>query len=149
MARVVALSLFVLAGCADDPMRIHLADAAGLTEGSPVEIRGVVVGEVKAVHLRSGEVEVLADLENPGDLDLRDDACAAAGGEPAKLVLVAGTDEGRLRADAVVPACTVGDLAGQLGDAAAEMLRGLGAAIEAAAAEEASAPAPSPAPANP
>ena len=145
MIRLVVAALCLgLWGCGEDELRVELPAAAGLVEGSPVQMRGVRVGEVQRLALVEGAVTVSAEVESRDDLRLRSDACAAAGGEPPRLVIVAGVNEAPLDDEAVLPACSVGGLAGQLTETAGAMLRGLEEALAGAKEEEATSTASSP-----
>ncbi|MBO6935212.1 MAG: MCE family protein [Deltaproteobacteria bacterium] len=134
--RSLSVALFALAACTGgDALDVSLNDGAGLAEGTPVEVRGVAVGAVKSVELENGAVRVHAEVESRADLDLRADACAMAGGEPAKLVVLPGESDSPLPAENVLPACSLADLTGDLAEAAGELLQGLGEAIGGSARE--------------
>ncbi|HBQ19131.1 MAG TPA: hypothetical protein DEF51_51055, partial [Myxococcales bacterium] len=77
----------------DDTHHARVSQGAGLHEGSPVLVSGVRVGEVEAVTVIEGQVDVELSIASDHQVTLRQDSCvlAAAGdGEPT-LVLVPGT----------------------------------------------------------
>jgi len=123
------MALCLVACTGGDALDVTLSDGSGLAEGTPVEVRGVAVGAVQSVALEGGAVRVHSEVESREALDLRADACAMAGGEPAKLVVVPGESESPLPAENVLPACSLADLTGDLAEAAGEMLEGLGEAF--------------------
>ncbi len=130
LLRSLPMALISLAACTGgDALDVSLNHGAGLAEGTPVEVRGVAVGAVESVELEGGAVRVHAEVESREDLDLRADACAMAGGEPAKLVVVPGESDSPLPAENVLPACSLADLTVDLAEAAGEMLQGLGEAF--------------------
>ena len=124
---LVALSLMACTGGVT--LDVTLSHGAGLAEGTPVEVRGVAVGAVESVALEEGAVRVHTEVESREALDLRADACAMAGGEPTKLLIVPGESATPLPEGNVLPACSLADLTGDLAEAAGEMLQGLGEAF--------------------
>jgi len=112
-----------------DTLEADLPSGRGLEEGSPVEALGVRVGSVQEVKLTGGQVRVRAEVDSLEDLDLRADACALAGGDPAKLVIATGGSATPLPEGNALPPCSLTDLAGGLGTAAGELLQGLGEAL--------------------
>lgn len=126
----IVLCLLSLGGCSStDALEVRLANGGGLAVGSPVEALGVKVGEVKEVGLAEGQVAVQVEVESLEALDLRADACALAGGDPATLVIASGESETPLPEGNALPACSLSDLAGELGAAAGELMEGLGEAL--------------------
>ena len=114
------LALSLAAGC-DTTYHARLNDGAGLGEGDPVLVSGVRVGQVEAVRVIEGQVDVELSVEDEHEVTLRTDACAMAlprDGQPT-LVIAPGTGA-VLEEDRPIPQCELAG--GQLGD----LMRGLG-----------------------
>ena len=133
MKRLVLLGLALLAatGC-QKTYHAHLSDGAGLTEGSPVLVSSVRVGQVEAVRVVEGQVDVEVAIEREHEITVRADACAMARRTEAgpELVIVPGEgapiEEGRAIPQCQITSDDVGGLMRSLGEGMNEMLRQLG-----------------------
>lgn len=118
------MTALLAVGC-DDTHHARVSQGAGLHEGSPVLVSGVRVGEVEAVTVIEGQVDVELSIASDHQVTLRQDSCvlAAAGdGEPT-LVLVPGTGAPR-EGEAPIPECALP------ADAVSEAMRGLGEGVQ-------------------
>ena len=117
----LALAGLALAAGCDTTYHARLNDGAGLGEGDPVIVSGVRVGQVEAVRVIEGQVDVELAIDDDHEVTLRTDACAMAvpqQGQPT-LVIAPGTGA-LLEEDRPIPQCELGG--GQLRD----LMRGLG-----------------------
>lgn len=128
---LVGLALLAAAGC-QKTYHAHLTDGAGLTEGSPVLVSSVRVGQVEAVRVVEGQVDVEVAIEREHEITVRADACAMARRTAAGPELIIEPGEGApLEEGRAIPQCeiTPGDVGGlmrSLGEGMNEMLRQLG-----------------------
>jgi len=101
------LSVFLLACSPRPTFRAQLDHAAGLTEGSPVQVAGLHVANVKRVRLVDGNADVEFQLVEDHELTLHPDTCAVVAnleGRPT-LVVDAGDDPGAF--EGAIPQCRI------------------------------------------
>jgi hypothetical protein len=128
---LVGLALLAATGC-QKTYHAHLSDGAGLTEGSPVLVSSVRVGQVEAVRVVEGQVDVEVAIEREHEITVRADACALARRTESgpELIIVPGEgapiEEGRAIPQCEITAGDVGGLMRSLGEGMNEMLRQLG-----------------------
>ena len=86
MRFTLSLLLLLAFGCAQE-LVTHIDDADELLEGSPVEIAGVKVGEVKSLSIVGGDnpVEVRISVEREHADALASGACAVSRGSSLEL----------------------------------------------------------------
>lgn len=121
---VIALTVLCLGACSC--ARTHTArldDGGGLAAGAPVMVRGVRVGEVRAVSVRDGAAEVRFAIEREHDVEMHADACAVAApsAEQPLLIVIPGESAEPLADDTPLPECrltrddvvALGDLFGE------------------------------------
>jgi hypothetical protein len=127
----IGLVLFAAAGC-QKTYHAHLSDGAGLTEGSPVLVSSVRVGQVESVRVVEGQVDVEVAIEREHEITVRADACAMARRTEAGPELIILPGEGApIAEDRAIPQCEitsddVGGLMRSLGEGMNEVLRQLG-----------------------
>lgn len=132
MTRVAWIGLGLLAIGCGRTYHARLSDGAGLTEGSPVLVSSVRVGQVESVRVVEGEVDVEVSIEREHEITVRADACAMARRTEAgpELVILPGEGaplaEGRAIPECQPPPNDVGGLMRSLGEGMTEMLRQLG-----------------------
>lgn len=133
MKRLVfaGLALLAASGC-QKTYHAHLSDGAGLTEGSPVLVSSVRVGQVESVRVVEGQVDVEVAFAREHEITVRADACALARRTEAgpELIIVPGEgapiEEGRAIRQCEITPGDVGGLMRSLGEGMNEMLRQLG-----------------------
>ncbi|MEM9074658.1 MAG: MCE family protein [Myxococcota bacterium] len=112
--------------CSGPTYRAQLDDGAGLQAGSPVQVSGVAVGEVKEIKLVGEVVDVTFAVERGHELELHADACASAVEGTAPYLEVFPGEQPTALGQQPIPRCPLPtEELGELGEALGEGLRQL------------------------
>lgn len=128
---VTASFALLLFGC-DPTYHARVDDGAGLSEGSPVLVSSVRVGQVESVRVVEDHVDVELSIGRDHEITMRADACALARRteQGPELIIMPGRgaplEDGRVIPQCEITQGDVGDLLRTLGQGVGDMLRQLG-----------------------
>lgn len=128
--KTILLLLLLASGC-NNTYVARVDNGAGLGEGSRVLVSGVQVGQVTAVRVVEGHVDVEFEVESDHEITLRQDACALAMREEGGPFLMVQPGTGAVRDEddeSVIPQCRIE--AEEVRGAFRELAEGMGELLE-------------------